>query len=669
MGVEHLVFPGTRKTWNLETDYPNLENYTSKNVTLSLHSHNQHIYYIKPTFYGQVSVRRGYFTPPESGNYRFIWNSHEATTFYFGESKESKTALFSKGWGNLQERNLLEGDRVKSEWQILSADISYYIEMRNEEQNSYANVALEKQHSSSHPLNPSSAQKVKINGNLTYEYHNFSVLNPPLDTSTYYKWMIYLNDENGQPQAGRLSSKIFSRCTSTQFRDNIYPAFQGLWIRVHASFKDKSGEDYAPSDYQTDENIGEMIYHVKIMTAHYTPISHVNKDRKPESVASGSITQSQLRHNSEYLFDLALDGEFELSLEHPSLGNMIIGPIKIRDTSSTIMEMMTEKYPSSWGKIDVFIYTAYVSYDIYHISFQFNGLEEDPPLMQFIKGRESGDITGGNEERRGESIEIVQTYSTNILFPQIPPEYLSLEPQIGQVVVKTREQTSLCPEMNCVFTYLDVSPQITSFVYDSVLSILTLQGTHFGDEVIPEVDIELGGSGCEVKTWSNTEINCTLGGDAMGGKYQPNIVYPEGKWPINTEDIIILEYSIDSITPSSDLNPQGGQPLTIIGTQFPPHLDHNNNHILHVYFDGVGELDIIQCSSTQIIVLTIPVTTSPVVKLVLNAYHKTYSGVLTLATLGSDFPQITEVIPAWGSPVFNKELNITGKYIYIYIYI
>ena len=320
MGVEHLVFTNTRRTSNLETDYPLLENYLSKNVTLSMYSHNSHKYYIKPNSYPQVSVRRGYLTPPESGEYRFIWNSDESTAFYFGVSEGVKELVFDEERGYLEERNLLGVDRIYSQWYMLESGIGYYIELRNEERGSYANVGLELKYSSSHPLNPRPAQKVKIDGNLLYEYHNFSILDPPLDLTAYYKWIIYLNDINGNPLKGKLSNKIYSRCKDYQFKDSIKSTLPNLSIKVHVTYKDKEGADYTPSNSKTDENIGEIIYHVKIIDPHYTQISFLSQDRKPESVGGGVVTRGQLKHNSDYLFDLGLEGEFSLSLEHPGAG-------------------------------------------------------------------------------------------------------------------------------------------------------------------------------------------------------------------------------------------------------------------------------------------------------------------------------------------------------------
>ena len=351
---------------------------------------------------------------------------------------------------------------------------------------------------------------------------------------------------------------------------------------------------------------------------------------------------------------------------------MILGPIYILDSSSTVIDAITKKYPLSWGKIDVYTYTSHVRYDTYHISFQFNDLTTDPPPMQFLTGIHTGHLTGGNPTTREQNIETAEAYSTNIRFPHIPPEYLSTPEISGHVEVKSMGQRSICPNMNCIFTYMDIgtTPQITSFSYDSGGGVLTLLGVGFGGEVDAEVDIELGGYGCVVGIWTNTEINCTVGGSIVGGAYIPHAVYPKGKWVINTEDSLYIEYSILEVTPSTDLNPQGGQILTITGTNFPLHIHIPNSH-LRVYFDGVGELEVIRCDNTEILVSTIPVATAPVIRVVLNEYEKVYSGTFTMATLESDvFPQITQVTPVWGSPLFHKELNITGRYIlYIYIYI
>mmetsp|Transcript_29263 Transcript_29263/g.28387 ORF Transcript_29263/g.28387 Transcript_29263/m.28387 type:complete len:192 (-) Transcript_29263:1089-1664(-) len=153
----------------------------------------------------------------------------------------------------------------------------------------------------------------------------------------------------------------------------------------------------------------------------------------------------------------------------------------------------------------------------------------------------------------------------------------------------------VCPNLNCNFNFIDSTPQVTSFSYSG--NTLIVYGT---DLPITDFTVEFALVECTVSSAIDTEIHCDTSDDLVTGSWLPVVRDLKGVVSIvgspATHDVPI---SVTSVSPNTGLNPNGGNLLTISGSNFP--LALGPYYTMSVVFDGGSSTCVVQSSSTSAI--------------------------------------------------------------------
>ena len=129
---------------------------------------------------------------------------------------------------------------------------------------------------------------------------------------------------------------------------------------------------------------------------------------------------------------------------------------------------------------------------------------------------------------------------------------------------------ALCTGMACNYSYVEGTSLITGFTLDTSMNQLTITGSDF----ITPTKIEMGYLDCSNIVFATDQITCDLAGDLPAGSWFPIVTEDSGRVKIDhSVSAQVVEWEITSVTPSIDLNPAGGDKITIVGTNFPVSLD------------------------------------------------------------------------------------------------
>ena len=672
IGLEHLVFTGTHVTSTLETVTSGFTGYISRGVVLITHMKNEHSY---DESGHEAELLRGYFQPPQDGNYKFVLNNYETTYVYLGNTTEDKSLIVYSGWNYGEERDYWGkyiDTHSKSQSPIpLEASKKYYIEIRHRlYTGGYFSLGFELEYGSAHPLNKRQVQKVSFDANIDYETHYFSILNPPTaDSGETYKWRVYKNDNNGEadPREGRKTDPIPVRATAAQFRDFMRGVLPGLSIPTPEVTYFDSDENEVESPSTTSllqDAFSEIKYKIVIQSNHYKDFAFVNQNTPPSAVISSTseLRRSNFKHESDYVYSVYHRGTYGLSLNHPTLGTLTLGKFSICAQSEEIQRIIEDTQPLLKGKIEAVRGRNANCYDINEVYFHFIGFDSDLDLLSISTDPEVTNLEGGNADpaTHTQGVEEVQGYSTDLFFPFIPTEYLSQDPVEGLVEVETNGMKAGCRDLECGFTYLGDGPSISGVLYDQGSRVLTLMGTGFdvededGGTLIEWV--ALGSVNCPIQGGTtDTEIVCTLDSELIGGAYLPSVKYDKGYFAVEDSVANIeIDYTIDA-SPKLNLNPNGGQIITFTGTNLPSDLLEEELTITL----GGAEMDILKVfKNNKLRIESPPLSASNnpnKATVVLNGLTKEVD-----LEVGSDsFPTVSTITPNTGSPVLLKDLTVT----------
>ena len=657
IGIERIVLD----TADYETVHDNL-----LIIPVILRQHLLTTYHRSPSQEEHTEVLKGYFVPPETGEYRFRSASYYPSDIYFGDSK---TQILDDQWALVHPRDYYTYAGKMTDFQSLTGGEKYYLEIIRYMGCSWCgafnklSVGVEKKHTTPHKLNVRQVQQVKIEGNPKYETYYFSVSNPSLDMNEYYYWKVYVNNANtGIAQSGTTSKKIYNRCSPGEFKTAINQAFRYIWTDIKLHIKDKSGDDMTITTNQmkTDENVGELIYEVRIRDTTKNTYPRINRD-KPAKPIPGSGLSATLTYSFYPEFSPRLSGTFGVILNHPVEGSMLLGPFQICDNSQDMQRFLESQHPLLKGKIEIMVEYALQCFDFTRVSFHFIGFDADLELMEFSTDETVMNVSGGNDTEYMEEIIITQGFSHNLLWETIPPEYLEVGEIEGVVEVKTRGLASACPTLtDCTFSYTTDTPQISAFTYTPETTTLVLTGVRFDTK--PIVNIQLGGVSCggtTPPTVSSTEVSCLLDDTPVGGKYRPRVLDEDGEWVVLVDATLHIPFTIASVDPNVELNPNGGEEVTVTGEHFPSTLQQGEDLGIGVWFLGGEnniEVEVVSCASTEIKIITPRMPTSPVLKVIIHDLEVSFSS-LTLSA--NPIPTLQAISPNTGSPVFHSDLTIS----------
>lgn len=160
--------------------------------------------------------------------------------------------------------------------------------------------------------------------------------------------------------------------------------------------------------------------------------------------------------------------------------------------------------------------------------------------------------------------------------------------------------------MDCGFTYIPATGEITAFEFSDDTDTLTVTGTGLPTTVAGIQSLTFAQAPCEVSDPTNavldgTSITCTLTRQPVCGDHKPVLTTSLGSIPNNADlaaETVVC--TLLSGIPDTTLNLLGQDNLTFTGTNFPHELEGNTFELV---FDNLAETPChIQSSSTSEIV-------------------------------------------------------------------
>ena len=126
---------------------------------------------------------------------------------------------------------------------------------------------------------------------------------------------------------------------------------------------------------------------------------------------------------------------------------------------------------------------------------------------------------------------------------------------------------AVCGSNNCGYSYIAPVAQISDFTISG--SILTIEGSNFLS-LNSLVGITLGQHQCNITSATSSQIVCSV--TAVAGSWQPVLTDVNGIVPVATSSLLYVPLIVTGVTPSSGLNPFGGNVIQILGQNFPASL-------------------------------------------------------------------------------------------------
>ena len=155
-------------------------------------------------------------------------------------------------------------------------------------------------------------------------------------------------------------------------------------------------------------------------------------------------------------------------------------------------------------------------------------------------------------------------------------EFLVSDSQSPPVLVTVDGLEAVCPLLNCDYSYIENVGLITSQGGTQGRRLSSLNGKEISitgtDLPTTEITVEFGGIECDPETIvsDGTTISCTLLNYPAAGTWNVNLSGPNGR--INLDPLvseISVDLVVDSVTPNTNLNQNGGDVLTLAGQGFP----------------------------------------------------------------------------------------------------
>ena len=183
---------------------------------------------------------------------------------------------------------------------------------------------------------------------------------------------------------------------------------------------------------------------------------------------------------------------------------------------------------------------------------------------------------------------------SSLFFEPIPMDWLYTsvtDPQVN-VVVDTLD--AACANVDCNYNYAAATASITSQAVSGLA--VTIGGTS-----LPTTDstIVFGGAPCGTISGSATELTCTLEWAPYAGDINVELYDASGLIPGSGLTAITVAATVTGVSPSTDINQNGGDEITITGTGFP----NNETYVTVTFTDGTG-CTVSSSTPTQIVCTT-----------------------------------------------------------------
>lgn len=207
----------------------------------------------------------------------------------------------------------------------------------------------------------------------------------------------------------------------------------------------------------------------------------------------------------------------------------------------------------------------------------WDGFQGNVPQCEIVSSSTSP-LTG--DDTLALSSTTIREGGSNIVYDVIPLELLVADSTSPAVTVTVDGLDAICAGMNCDYAYTAGAGEWTSQSLSG--NVITLTGT---DLPTADFDIVFAETSCDLSTATSdgSTVSCTLKNTPAGGSWIAELRSSLGNIPnangnrrmLQSINAINIFGSVNSVTPNTDINENGGDILDIVGTNFSPNIANN----------------------------------------------------------------------------------------------
>lgn len=269
----------------------------------------------------------------------------------------------------------------------------------------------------------------------------------------------------------------------------------------------------------------------------------------------------------------------------------------------------------------------------------FLGNNYDVPQLEVVQTDSLDKITGAYTPSFAS--ETFYPYTpTTLFYQQIPYEFLYTEVKTPQLQVTVDGLEAVCASLDCGYTYVAATSSITSYSLSS--TTLTIVGVDLVSTNIRLVSFSNRPCTNVATNAAKTQLTCTV--TPVSGQWMPIVFDFQGKIPSTTTDKITVPLSLTSISPSTGINPWGGNIFTIIGTNLPQDLQDGTEFSLQ-FADGT-DCNIQSVKSEMVVCVSEKFASNTLTTVLIVSLNGFQDSTTLSITLTNEPATITEVSPA-----------------------
>jgi len=289
------------------------------------------------------------------------------------------------------------------------------------------------------------------------------------------------------------------------------------------------------------------------------------------------------------------------------------------------------------------------------IAIFMEGINRQVPLCWI----EPGNNNPYDQQYARTDAERLRTFGENLWFDPIPLEMLYTPAYEPQVRVTVDGLDSVCPEENCGYTYIESIGSLSDV--ELVGSRMFVRGAFVNEqahafEANTPIKVKLAGAECVLSNEydpSSNVFECDLAGAPQAGEHRVSVTGPYGDFDNTSTPLFTVDLVIDTVEPSTDLNPFGGNTVVISGSGFS-----NDASEVSVTFDDGTICKVTVSTSTSITCRTQRFDQSNIKEeydLTISFNEQT---VETTVSLGTYTQYANTISPTSVSPVLRSDLLI-----------
>ncbi|TNV88229.1 hypothetical protein FGO68_gene13028 [Halteria grandinella] len=597
-----------------------------------------------------ANLLSGYFKAPATANYRFHMTCDDKCRLYLSQTSMDPTqkALIYENT-DYTDYHAFENPlkSYHSEWIPLTKDGYYYIEGRQIQAagGDHFTVAVEIDDSAQpvmgHHHTKREVQRLKVWQEVQYETTYINITNP--DNGKYTLTIQKYNSEDTWT-----SDKLSTRASSGTLEYYLwwyYTYVFGGYARVSLYMEDANGDE--TTSRTTATFISIKIEQLKPINGYSVTDIFVTKVSTSATFVIGLPQETQTS-------SIPMTGYFKIKCfrsADPESG-ILTEDIWYGNWPSTIERQIAKACPIYKDKITITDGNSYPFYEEGRdLLIKFVGINYDVPQFEIVETDTTIKIiTGANTINYG--FETYYPYTpTTLFYPQIPYEFLYTETKTPQLIVTVDGIEAVCASLDCGFTYAIATSSISSYSYSG--TTLTIVGSVLENIKLVEFS-NRPCTGIAVNS-GKTQLTCSV--TAVSGDWKPKVYDNQGLIPYITSAIITVPISLTSVSPSTGVNPYGGNVFTLMGSNFPQALDDGTVFTLQ-FSDGTA-CNIKGLSSTLVTCVSDPFASSTITTTLQVTINTLQDSSLSV-TLTNEPATITSISPAQVSPVLKSVISLQG---------